>query len=85
MTEYDDDLKAGDDWRNYKRLILNEQQRATEAISKLSQKVEKLIVEDIGGLKTDIALLKFKAALWGTVGGSVFGALVTALFRTWIK
>jgi hypothetical protein len=81
MTEQEDRERG---WLEYRIAILSEQRRHSELIDALREKLDKIQARDLNDIKTDVELLKFKAALWGSVAGTLFGGLVTALFRTWV-
>ena len=80
MTE--DDLAP---WIEYRRLILSELERIGHEIRAVNEKVDRFRVEDLSRIKTDIALLKFQAAMWGGIGGTAFGAIATAIVKLWFK
>ncbi len=54
-------------------------------ITAISEKVDKVRLDDLSIIKTDIALLKFQAALWGALGGIVFGSIVTLVMKFLVK
>lgn len=72
-------------WIEYRRLILSELDRVGKEIRAIHEKVDAFRVNDLATIKTDIALLKFQAGLWGAIGGTLFGAVATALLRLWVK
>jgi hypothetical protein len=73
-------------WRDYRRFVVEELRRINITISAITEKIERFRQDDIAQLKTDIALLKFQAGMFGALGGTIFGALATAIvsliFRT---
>lgn len=69
------------DWLEYRRYVLLELERTGKVIAAISEKVDRVRIEDLSSIKTDIVLLKFQAALWGSMGGIVFSAVVTALMK----
>lgn len=71
------------DWLEYRQYVLAELQRLGRFIASINDKVDRLRVEDLAAFKTDIALLKFQAAMWGAAGGIVFGAIVTLILKRW--
>lgn len=79
------DEQEGRSWGEYRRLILAELERITREISGINEKIERFRQEDISQIKTDIALLKFQAAMWGAGAGMVFGAIATAVVKFVIK
>lgn len=66
------------DWTEYRRLILQELQRLHEAVSEVNGKVSVLASSEIGGLKSELAVLKtefrLKSGLWGFAAGAIPGA-----------
>jgi hypothetical protein len=78
------DVRASD-WSEYRRLILSELERIGEDIKSINGKIEKFRQDDLSQIKTDIALLKFQAALWGGLGGIVFGTIMTFILRLLVK
>jgi hypothetical protein len=75
------DSNGDRDWGAYKRLVLSELERISQAIEAVNVKIEKFRQDDIAQIKTDIALLKFQAAMWGAGAGILFSALVTLATR----
>jgi len=65
------------EWGEYRRLILNELDRISRDMRALNDKVEKFRQDDVAQMKTDIALLKFQAALWGAIAGVTATGIVT--------
>lgn len=72
-------------WVEYRRLILSELERIGREIGSINLKIENFRIEDLSQIKTDIALLKFQAALWGAVGGTVFGVIATIIAKMLLK
>lgn len=71
-------------WGEYRRLILSELERITRDIGAINEKLERFRQDDISQIKTDIALLKFQAAMWGAIAGtgiSVGAAFLSKLFK----
>jgi hypothetical protein len=68
-------------FREYKRLIINELERIARDIRDLNERVEQFRREDVAQMRTDIAILKFQAALWGSVAGLVTTGLITLAVR----
>ncbi len=71
-------VKPQGDWGEYRTLILAELKRLNEGIDAVKLKVEQLHASDIGNIKAEIAVLKVKAAIWGSVAGAIpaIGTLV---------
>lgn len=78
-----DEASRRRDWLEHRRFILAELERLNKFISAINEKVDRLRVDDLASFKTDIALLKFQAAMWGAGGGVVFGAIVTLILKRW--
>lgn len=72
-------------WDEYRRLVLSELERIGRDLSSITQKIEDFRSEDLAEMRTDIALLKFQAALWGSVGGLIFGAIITLFLKFVLK
>lgn len=80
--------EAGDDergWGGYRRFVVEELRRINGAIQAITDKIERFRQEDISQLKTDMALLKFQAAMYGAVAGTIFAAIATAVISTVFK
>lgn len=73
------------DWLEYRRYVLLELERMGRVINAISEKVDKVRLDDLSVIKTDIALLKFQAALWGSLGGIIFGTIVTIVTKFLVK
>jgi len=71
--------EIGGDWGEYRRLVLAELQRIATDMENLAQKIEKFRTDEIAQIKTDIALLKLQAGLWGAAAG-VAGTLLVSIF-----
>lgn len=69
------------EWGEYRRLILSELERISRDLSSINDKIERFRQEDLAQLKTDIALLKFQAALYGSVAGVVITILISVVPR----
>jgi hypothetical protein len=72
-------------WAEYRRLILAELERMGRDIKAIQQTMTDVRIKDLSDLKTDIALLKLQAAMWGGLGGTVFGGLVTLAIKYMYK
>jgi len=75
------DGQDGDTFREYKRLIINELERIARDMRDLNDRIEQFRREDVAQMRTDIAVLKFQAALWGSVAGLVTTGLITLAVR----
>lgn len=74
-------LPPPDDWGQYRRLILAELERIAGDISRINEKIERFRQDDISQIKTDIALLKFQAAMWGAGASIVVSAIIALILR----
>jgi hypothetical protein len=73
---------AGDrSWEGYRRLILTELERINSAVEAINKKIEQFRQDDIAQIRTDIALLKFQAAMWGGAAGLLFSSVVALAFK----
>ncbi len=70
-----------DTWEQYRNLILAEIARINTAVEAINRKIEQFRQEDISEIKTDIALLKFQAGLWGAGAGVIFSLIMTLLLK----
>lgn len=70
-----------DTWEQYRKLILAELDRINIAVEAINRKIEQFRQEDISAIKTDIALLKFQAGLWGAGAGVIFSLIMTLLLK----
>lgn len=68
------------DWFQYRRLILSELTRISNAIAEVDAKIERLRSDEISKLKVDVAMLQVKAGMWGALGGLAI-ALGTVLLK----
>jgi hypothetical protein len=75
------DDPGGDSFREYKRLIINELERIARDMRDLNDRIEQFRREDVAQMRTDIAILKFQAALWGSVAGLVTTGMITLAVR----
>ena len=74
-----------DDWTEYRRLILSELQRISGDTDAINVKLERIRTDDLWKIKTDIALLKFQAAMWGALGGSVLSVATAFVMKLLLK
>jgi hypothetical protein len=72
------------DWGQYRRLILSELKRINTSIGEINAKIERFRQEDLNQIKTDIALLKFQALLYGAAASAVVSLLI-AVFTAYIR
>lgn len=68
-------------WGEYRRHILFELERIGGDIRTINEKIERFRQEDLSQIKTDIALLKFQAAMYGAVAATIISGAVTLLFK----
>ncbi len=66
-------------WGQYRRLILAELERISKDISNTNEKIDIFRQQDVTQMKTDIALLKFQAALYGSLAGILSTGIVTVV------
>jgi hypothetical protein len=81
MGEVDMSLPPPDDWGQYRRLILSELERIANDIRGINEKIERFRQDDLSQIKTDIALLKFQAAMWGAGAGVVVTGVVSLILK----
>ena len=63
-------------FEEYRLLLMNELERLGRDVREVNRMVEQFRREDVAQMKTDIALLKFQAVLWGSVAGFVSTGIV---------
>jgi hypothetical protein len=68
-------LESEGDWGEYRRLILAELTRLSEGNSEIKAMISILRSDDIADMKAEIAVLKFKAGVWGLIAGAIPGAI----------
>ena len=68
------DLPEG--WGEYRRLILAELERIRGDLARLDNKMDLFSIEELSRLKSQVAVLEFKASLMGALGGLVAGLAV---------
>ena len=61
-----DDGKSGN-WNQWSRHVLHELERLNEKMDAIGDRMEEL--------GKDVAVLKFKAGVWGVLGGAIVAAL----------
>lgn len=64
-------------WPEYRKLILAELERIGQEVGSVRASFDKFRREDVASLRTDIALLKFKSAMWGAILGGIASTLVS--------
>lgn len=69
------------EWGEYRMLILSELERISSELVKIAEKLERFRQEDLAQIKTDLALLKFQAALYGSIAGVVITVLISVVPR----
>ena len=56
-------------WAEYRHLVIMELDRLNGTLDKIQS--------EIGTFRTDIALLKFQAGIWGVASGAISGTIIT--------
>jgi hypothetical protein len=74
-------MPAPETWEEYRRLVMDTLDRIGRDISNINEKIERFRQEDLLQIRTDIALLKFQAALWGAGAGIIITLATTLLPR----
>lgn len=69
------------EWRDYQMLVLSDLESLKDQTKEIKESLETL-KENFHGNKTEIAVLKVKSSLWGSLGGSLTVGLY--LFYEWI-
>jgi hypothetical protein len=75
--------KVVDPWEAWSKHVLLELDRlsgCTEDVRKEIQLVSENIRKDISQISSDIAVLKFKAGVWGALGGAIPAILLVVAY-----
>lgn len=79
-----DNDKGRASWSEYSRLVLHKIDELSIDHKFLTKEVADLKLEmakDLNKITSEIATLKTKAALWGSIGGSVFSAIIAFFIK----
>jgi len=57
-------------------MVLAELERHSEQLKEVDDKLNKIRNEDLAGIRSEIAVLKMKAGIWGAAAGLVPGVAV---------
>jgi hypothetical protein len=68
-------------WGEYRRFVVEELRRLGDRLDNVVEKIERFRQDDIAQIRTDIALLKFQAAMWGAGAGILFSGLITLIVK----
>lgn len=68
-------------FEEYRLLLVNELDRTSAELRNLNNKIEQFRNEDVSSMKTDIALLKLQATLYGAVAGLVATGAITLIVK----
>lgn len=68
-------------FEEYRLLLVNELERTSAGLRDLNQKVDQFRREDVAQMKTDIALLKMQATIYGAIAGLVSTGAITLLVK----
>lgn len=77
-------LRTGD-WIEQRLLVLSTLERIANDVTNIYSKLEKIRTDDLWRIKTDIALLKFQAAMWGALGGTVLSVATAFVMKMLLK
>lgn len=72
-------MSVEDNFGEYRRLILGELERLSDAMHACNAKIDALRADDISSMKVEIAMLKVKAGMVGALAGSLGGAVIAAI------
>ena len=70
-------------FEEYRLLLISELERTGRELQSLNDKVEKFRREDVAQMKTDIALLKLQATIYGAAAGLISTGAITLILK-WI-
>lgn len=73
--------RSSSDWVEYRRMVLAELERIGDDITTIYAKIERIRTDDLPQIKQDVVLLKFQAAMWGALGGSVLSVGVAVVMK----
>lgn len=59
------------DWKEYRRLVLNELERIAKTITDVEKRIEDFRQQDIQKIRMDIAMLQVKSGMWGALSGLI--------------
>ncbi len=71
--------RAQGDFAEHRALILAELQRLNSLLEALRARIDQMNTIEIGKLKEEMAVMKFKSGVWGMVSGAIPG-LVAAIW-----
>lgn len=77
--------RSNDDWIEYRRMIVGQITDIARDIETINSKIERIRVEDLTQIKLDIALLKFQAAMWGAIAGTVLSVITAVVIKVFLK
>ena len=68
-------------FEEYRLLLVTELERVSSELRRINDKVEQFRRDDVAQMKTDIALLKLQASIYGAVAGVLTTGVVTAIIK----
>ena len=68
-------------WSDYRRLVLAELERVNRQVTETNLKIDALRDGDLSRLKVEVAMLKVKASIAGTIGGAIVATIVSVMLR----
>jgi hypothetical protein len=74
--------RPSDGWDEYRRLVLGEITRISNALDTMNAKLERFHNDEIAQLKVDIAMLQVKSGVWGAAAGVI--VMLGALFLKYL-
>jgi hypothetical protein len=60
-----------DNWQTWSKFVLTDLERLRAQIAELDTKFDSLKDDQISKLKIEIAMLKVKSGVWGSIGGLI--------------
>lgn len=73
-----------DGWENYSKLVLSKIDDLSLDHKVLSKEVTELKYEiqtHLSDLRSEVSVLKTKAALWGSLSGAIIGGVISHFFK----
>lgn len=70
-------------WSEWEQLVLHELERHETRLNEIRSMLDNVRQQDLPQLRTEIALLKLRAGIWGAVAGMIIP--VGLLLTSWIS
>lgn len=67
-------------WTEYGRLVVSQLESLRKEIERLNSKIDDIQVDQMSSIWAQIAVLQFKAGLWGALAGAIPGCVAAIYF-----